>query len=139
MENPKDRFRPKQSIAMTLLKPRQSNIEVEKWFGIYVDDYSKKDIDRYRDKISHFITKGGDKIKRASHVNEKCIECGKPNANHGWIGNLFTGEKICPGDYIIKYNGIVTKLTPKAFEILFGDTDNITEEKIDKTGQMSLL
>ena len=116
---------------------KENKIEYSSSYKAIVTSLS--DIERYRDKISHFITKGGDKIKKASYVNEKCIECGKPNANHGWIGNLFTGEKICPGDYIIKYNGLITKLTPKAFEILFRDISNITEDKINRVGQIELF
>lgn len=134
-----DTFRPKQEVKMKLLNPTSESVVVEKWYAVYVEDYDKKDVTRYRDAVTHFITKGGSKVKNSKYVNERCIECGRENHSHGWIGNLFTGEKLCPGDYILKHNGIVTKLSPKAFEILFGDTDNITEDVVDKVGQTALF
>ena len=133
-----EKFRPKAEVK-TKVTLNVSEVVIEKWYAVYVEDYDKKDVTRYRNQISSMITKGGDKVKSASYVHEKCIECGRANHAHGWIGNFFTGEKVCPGDYIMKHKGVITKITPKAFEILFGDTTKVKELIVDKTGQMALL
>ena len=115
-----------------------ANLYVRRWSGVHID-INDEGKEVHRDGITSYITKGSGTIKPGVDAENRCPECGKANSAHGWIGNYFHGQKICPGDYILKCGDKISSISEKAFLILFGNPKEIKDEIVDKKGQMSLF